>query len=98
MPDERPHPGAWAQLSDEEIARREAEAEAREQAARDAEVSERQWNVDDEEPLDPQVVQIRILAELQTIRYRLGVLVLFFVVIPIAVGLIVGFAVGFNNS
>lgn len=98
MAPERRDPAAWARLSDKEVAQRETEAQAREEAARDAEGSEPEWAADDEDaPIDAQAVQIRILAELQTIRYRLGVLVLFFVVIPIAVGLIVGFAVGFNN-
>jgi hypothetical protein len=40
------------------------------------------------EPLDPATLQRQVLAELQSIRYRLGVLVVWFVVLPIAGGLI----------
>jgi hypothetical protein len=46
---------------------------------------------------DEQTMQEYILLELQRIRYRLGVLVVWFVVLPIVAGFIAWIAVSFSD-
>lgn len=103
MSRDRPDPAAWARVSDDELAQRDAENLERETQAQATETSSSApigigppLGAPGDEPLDADVVQIKILSELQAIRFRLGVLVWFLVIIPIAVGFIVGFAIGLD--
>jgi hypothetical protein len=83
------HGEAWEDLSEGE----RAEADAAERSDLGAS------KVAADGPAGPTEVEMldRILHELENIRFRLGVLVFFIVILPFVVGLIVGLTAGLTN-